>query len=88
MDIKALSDRRVQALSDEFASRLQREMRQFEQKEVQLHKDYQFNMANLQDALQKLKHANLTQYHENQEKNQNYEVVANDTKFKLDSLAK
>jgi len=45
-------------------------------------------MANLQDAVQKLKHVNLTQYHENQEKSQNFEVIANDTKFKLESLAK
>ena len=51
MDVKSVSERRVQALSDEFASRLQREMRQFEQKEVQLHKDYQFNMANVQENL-------------------------------------
>jgi len=34
MDIKASNDRQVQSLADEIPSRLQREIRAFEQKEV------------------------------------------------------
>lgn len=56
MDVKASTDRRVQSVQDEVPSRMQREIRQFEAKEVQLHKEYQINMAQLQEGFQKVKH--------------------------------
>jgi hypothetical protein len=47
MDTKATTDRKCQSLQDEIPNRLQRELRQFEQKEIQLHKEYQSNMNQL-----------------------------------------
>lgn len=55
MDVKASTDRRVQSVQDEVPSRMQREIRQFEAKEVQLHKEYQINMAQLQEGFQKVR---------------------------------
>lgn len=88
MDIKAGSDRQVQALADEIPSRLQREIRAFEQKEVQLHKEYQLNMGALQDAYRKLKENELSLTSGIKEKFQQLELVHNETKFKTESLAK
>jgi hypothetical protein len=50
MDVKAASERKVAAIAEDMPNRLQREIRQFEQKEIQLHKEYSLNMAALQDG--------------------------------------
>jgi len=54
MDVKSSTERKVQIVADEVPSKLQREIRSFEQKEIELHKEYQANMAQLQDGFQKL----------------------------------
>lgn len=88
MDVKAHNDRQTQSLADELPSRLERDIRTFEQKEVMLHKEYQVNMASMQDGLSTLKEQQLRLSQQVKEQFQKLDVITNETKVRAESLAR
>ena len=55
IDVKGSNERKTQTLSEELPARLQREIRGLEQKEMELHKEYQSNMSQLQEGVNRMK---------------------------------
>lgn len=88
MDVKSSSERRTQLLSDEMPSRLQREIRSFEQKEIQLHKEYQVNMSNLLDGFNRLKEQQSALQQQVKDQIQDIHNSAHEVRVRTESLAK